>query len=266
MPKSKRTKLITLSRTEAKGKPGKNKLIENIRNACEEYHNVYVFSLHNVRTSKLKEVRQRWLSSRFFFGKNKVMQIALGRTGETEAKENLHQVAEQVIGNCGLFFTNDPRQDVEKFFKVYSELDFARAGFTATETVVLPEGPCDKFVHSMEAYLRTKLGLPTSLKKGIVHIDKEYTVCNEGDVLTPEQSKLLKLLGVKMSIFSMQLVCAWEDGKFTMLKEAQADNNNNDEDEDDENGPQSIKLAESAISLDQARRIALQSAWRGTRV
>lgn len=39
-----------------------------------------------------------------------------------------------------------------------------------------------------------------------------------------------------------------------------------DEDEDDENGPQSIKLAESAISLDQARRIALQSAWRGTRV
>ena len=39
-----------------------------------------------------------------------------------------------------------------------------------------------------------------------------------------------------------------------------------DEDEDDDdNGRQKIELREGSISLDQARRIALQSAWRGIR-
>jgi mRNA turnover protein 4 len=43
----------------------------------------------------------------------------------------------------------------------------------------------------MEPYVRTKLGLPTSVKNGIVHLEKEHTVCNEGDILTPEQAKIL---------------------------------------------------------------------------
>lgn len=34
------------------------------------------------------------LTIRFFFGKNKVMQIALGKDPESEYKENLHLVAE----------------------------------------------------------------------------------------------------------------------------------------------------------------------------
>jgi mRNA turnover protein 4 len=54
-----------------------------------------------------------------------------------------------------------------RFFENYKELDYARSGFEATETVILEPGPCPKFDHSMEAYLRTKLGMPTSLKNGI---------------------------------------------------------------------------------------------------
>ena len=34
-----------------------------------------------------------FFSCRFFFGKNKVMTIALGREKETEYKENLHKIA-----------------------------------------------------------------------------------------------------------------------------------------------------------------------------
>lgn len=39
-----------------------------------------------------------------------------------------------------------------------------------------------------------------------------------------------------------------------------------DEDEDEDDGRQKIELKEGSISLDQARRIAMQSAWRGARV
>jgi hypothetical protein len=38
-----------------------------------------------------------------------------------------------------------------------------------------------------------------------------------------------------------------------------------DDDDDDDNSRQKVELKEDSITLDQARRIAMQSAWRGTR-
>ena len=47
-----------------------------------------------MRNSKLKEVRSQWKESRFFYGKNRVMQLALGRTEAEEYKEGLHNIAQ----------------------------------------------------------------------------------------------------------------------------------------------------------------------------
>ena len=44
-------------------------------------------------------------------------------------------------------------------------MEFARAGNTATQTVVAPAGPLLAFTHDIEPQLR-KLGLPTSLERG----------------------------------------------------------------------------------------------------
>ena len=49
---------------------------------------------------------------RFFFGKNKVMGVALGRTPEDEFRENLHKVTKQLWGQHGLLFTNRNKEDV----------------------------------------------------------------------------------------------------------------------------------------------------------
>eukprot|EP01116_Phalansterium_solitarium_P018183 TRINITY_DN4720_c0_g3_i4.p2 TRINITY_DN4720_c0_g3~~TRINITY_DN4720_c0_g3_i4.p2 ORF type:complete len:233 (-),score=108.43 TRINITY_DN4720_c0_g3_i4:573-1235(-) len=215
MPKSKRNKIVSLTNTEKKGKPGKTQLIDRIRKCLDdEYQYLYVFAVHNVRTSKFKEVRTEWLGSRFFMGKNKVMQVALGRTPEEEYKPKLHLVSDNVVGICGLFFTNEPEDKVLRFFQEYSEPDFARSGFKATQEVSLPEGPVNQFVGSMEPYLRDKLGLPTQLKNGIVSLIKDVVVCKEGDVLTPEQCKILELLDIKQAEFRFELSCVWSNGKF----------------------------------------------------
>jgi len=194
MPRSRRNKLVSLARTSASGKQGKTKLMESIRDALEEYKNVYVFATHNMRTTPLKEVRSKWNSSRFFMGKNKVMQLALGRDKENELKENLRLISNNITGNCGLLFSNEPDSTVKQFFQNYKELDFARAGFEATETVQLEAGPT-QFDHSIESYLRTKLGMPTSLKQGVIHLEKQFLVCTEGQSLTPEKSKNIEING-----------------------------------------------------------------------
>lgn len=70
----------------------------------------------------------------------------------------------------------------------------------ATETVELEEGPLTQFPHSLEPQLRA-LGMPTALKKGVVTLLGHYTVCAQGDILTSEQARLLKLLGEKQAHF-----------------------------------------------------------------
>lgn len=69
-------------------------------------------------------------------------------------------------------------------------MEYARSGFITPETLELPEGPLSQFDHSMEPQLR-KLGMPTSLQKGVVTLIKPFKVCQKGDVLTPEQAQIL---------------------------------------------------------------------------
>ena len=95
---------------------------------------------------------------------------------EEKYNENLHKVSLILRGECGLLFTNEKTEDVLEYFENLSEPDLARTGGKAVETVVLPEGPLPEFSHAMEPQLRL-LGLPTTLKKGVVTLLHEHTVC-----------------------------------------------------------------------------------------
>jgi len=83
------------------------------------------------------------------------------------------------------------RYTMYRWFNNYSEAEYPRSGTKAAYTVTLDEGPLpDTFIHSMEPSLR-QLGLPTSLQRGVIQLLKDYTICKEGTILTPEQSRLL---------------------------------------------------------------------------
>ncbi|XP_042902621.1 uncharacterized protein [Parasteatoda tepidariorum] len=217
MPKSKRNKQIELSKTKKHGLEGKKKLYEEIQSCLETYTHLFIFTVNDMRNSKIKTVREQWKHSRFFIGKNKVMAKALGLGPEDEFRMNLHKVGQRLKGERGLLFSNQSIEEVLKWFRSYSESDFARSGNRATETVVLQEGPLNQFPHNLEPYLR-QLGLPTTLKKGVIHLVKDHTVCNVGDVLTPETAKIVKLLGYEMAEFYIKIECVWsQDGSFSDL-------------------------------------------------
>ena len=57
-----------------------------------------------MRNSKLKDVRTQWKHSRFFLGKNRVMQLALGSDEAQEYKEGLHKMAAVSLEAKGLIY------------------------------------------------------------------------------------------------------------------------------------------------------------------
>ncbi|PRP86492.1 mRNA turnover protein 4 [Planoprotostelium fungivorum] len=218
MPKSKKNKVVHTSKTESKGKEKKKELVEDIQKQLEKFEFAYIITPHNMRNTSIKDVRTQFPDSRFFFGKNRIMQRALGTSAEDEYKEGLHKLSEHLTGDSGLFLTNDKDTKVLQFFKDFKQKDYARAGFIATETVVIPEGPL-KFEHPMEPMLREQLRMPTALKQGVIHLLADFEVCTEGNELTPEQGRILKLFEKKMSEFYIDVECVWRktDGKFKKL-------------------------------------------------
>jgi len=210
MPKSKRNKVVTLTDTKKKGYDRKVDLVSEIQKCCDTYNSLYLFSVDNMRNGLIKNVRTEWRTSRFFFGKNKVVAFGLGKSKENEYKDNLFEVTKRMSGQVVLMFTNEPQDDVRKWFASYAEAEYARPGNTATEEFSIPEGALDENTYppSMEPNLR-QLGLPTTLVKGIVHMKEEFTVCKEGDTLTADQCTILKRFYKTMVEFKMEPQCAW---------------------------------------------------------
>lgn len=67
--------------------------MDDIRFCVGKYPNIFVFQVQNMRNSLLKDLRQELKkNSRFIFGKNRVMQIGLGRTKSEEVEPELHKV------------------------------------------------------------------------------------------------------------------------------------------------------------------------------
>uniref|UniRef100_A0A7S2JP44 Ribosome assembly factor mrt4 n=1 Tax=Cyanoptyche gloeocystis TaxID=77922 RepID=A0A7S2JP44_9EUKA len=238
MPKSKRNKVVSLSRTEKKGLERKKNLVQQVRDCVEKYTSLVVFSFENMRSKKFKDVRIRFRASRIFLGKNKVIALALGRTPEEEHRPSLSQVSQKLVGSVGLMFTNDSKEDTLSYLSSVCEFDYAQAGFVATHDVHYPVGPMENIAHPLEPRLRA-LGMPTLLKDGVVHLAGEHWVCKAGQRLTAEQAKLLHLLGIAMAEFKLTPLCWWSQGGFENLHDldnptAQDDDQDDDEDRDEE--------------------------------
>ncbi|XP_018352383.1 PREDICTED: mRNA turnover protein 4 homolog [Trachymyrmex septentrionalis] len=210
MPKSKRDKKISLTKTDKKGLVLKQRIMEDVKKCVEEYSCIFLISIQNTRNTKLLDLRAEWKDSKLFFGKLSIIALGLGKSKETEVAEGIHKLANamknhSMRGQCGLLFTNRSKKQVIEWAENYEEMEYARSGFVTPETVELPEGPLPQFQHSMEPQLR-QLGMPTSMKKGVITLIKPFTVCKKNEVLTPEQAQILKLLSKPLAVFKLLLL------------------------------------------------------------
>lgn len=116
-----------------------------------------------------------------------------------------------------MLFTNTEPQETIEWFDDFKQPDFARAGNIASRDVVLPEGPVmrvysdppEPFPHNEEPQLR-KLGLHTSMVKGVPTLTVPHKLCSKGKPLTSEQAQLLKLIGERMVVFRVRLKSRWD--------------------------------------------------------
>ncbi|KAJ7147075.1 ribosomal protein L10-domain-containing protein [Mycena crocata] len=217
MPKSKRSKLVSLTKVAKKTKEQKGAMIKDLQENSEKWKYCWLFTVGAMRNTHLKTVRKLWKdTARIFFGRSAVMAKALGTTPEEEHRLGIHKLAKQIQGQVGVLFTDTEPDEVLEWFADFQQPDFARAGNIASRTVILPAGPVmrhhsdppEPFPHNEEPQLR-KLGLSTSMNKGVPTLHNPHKLCEKGKPLTGEQAQLLKLIGEKMVVFRVALISRW---------------------------------------------------------
>ena len=77
MPKSKRAKVVHLSKVEKKDKEHRQKIYAEVQHAAETYPYMYVFGVSNMRNTYLKELRSEFDDSRYVASNPKFPQFPL---------------------------------------------------------------------------------------------------------------------------------------------------------------------------------------------
>jgi mRNA turnover protein 4 len=65
MPKSKRAKVVHLSKVGKKGKEHSDKIFNGVRDAADEYPYIYIFRVENMRNNYLKDIRAELGDSKY---------------------------------------------------------------------------------------------------------------------------------------------------------------------------------------------------------
>ena len=82
----------------------------------DKYKNAFVMSFENLRAGPFKTMAFHMREdSRFFLGKNKVIQVALGKTPEDEHADNTHLLSKYMRGQVALMLTNKSKEELEKY-------------------------------------------------------------------------------------------------------------------------------------------------------
>lgn len=230
MPRSKRSKLVTLANTDKKGRENKERIFDEVRGALDTYRYVWALQFDDVRTPVLQEIRSAWAGSKLILGKRKVLEKSLGNRREDEYKENLHQLTKHCGGVTGLLFTDESVETVQNYFKSYTRSDVSRPNSKAPLTFIIPAGviysrggqiPSEDdipMLHSLEPTLRNKFLIPTKIKAGKITIESPYTVCEEGEKLDVRKALILKQFGIAESQFKVK-VAAYYDTESSSVKE-----------------------------------------------
>ncbi|KAF3986529.1 hypothetical protein FT663_03792 [Candidozyma haemuli var. vulneris] len=221
MPRSKRSKLVTLSKTDKKGKENKERIFDAVRTALDEFRFVVALQLGDLRNNFLQDIRGDWAGSKIISGKRKVLQKALGETDQEAYKDNSNKLSKVLSGEHGLIallFTDELPETVDAYFSAFRKTDYAKANNDAPIDFIVPQGvvysrggqvPLEEDVpmsHSLEVTLRTKYKMPTKIKAGKIFLDEPFEVCRRGDHLDVTKALILKQFGVAATEFTVKIL------------------------------------------------------------
>ncbi|KAI3964690.1 hypothetical protein MKW92_015849 [Papaver armeniacum] len=209
---------------------------ESFRSDIERYSSIYVFSfgyakLQSSEYTKFIKSLNDDSSYKVYFGRNKSLSKIVGLVSEKEFNElkpgdpgygttkellpGLHKIGSMLFNydDAAVLLTEKTKDKVLRKFKEYREWDFLMEGQTPMEPLMFQKDECLTLPPSSNArnlYLKLKeLGMPIKLSDGVIKLTDTFSVCEYGERVTKDATKILKLLNKKMFNYVLVPLCCW---------------------------------------------------------
>ena len=211
MPKAKRSKVVSLTKTSKQTKAVKDKLMLKLEANTQRYNKLVFLEIENLTNEVQHQLRSN-IKGELVFGKKSVLAKYFENEGEKD--ENFLKAAEflkNIDSQICVVFTNESVEDIKTQVQKTDVTVFAQPGTKAMATVELQPGNevFDHISTSNATYVRN-LGVFVTVEKGKLNLGENVLAAQKNEPLTVNQSKLLRVLGIKLGKADIKFLCAYD--------------------------------------------------------
>jgi len=187
----------------------KEKLVQKLKDAVEEFQNVIIVGVDNVGSNQMQKVRLALRGKAVvLMGKNTLMRKILRDLAPQKPK--LEALIPLVVGNIGFVFTNSNLSEVRKVILENKVPAAAKAGAPAPSDVFIPAGPTG-LDPGQTAFFQA-LNIATKIVKGAIEIVNVVHLLKPGDKVSSSHVALLDKLNIRPFHYGFKVETVFEDG------------------------------------------------------
>ena len=129
MPKSKRSKIVSLTQTKPKQKELKDKTMQKLEANFKKFNNIHLFELHNLTSENQKSLTNE-LPGVVIFGKKTLMRVFFSDKLKThpQLEEMIEILTNPSLIEICLFMTNSPSPTIIESLKSLTGPEFTKPG------------------------------------------------------------------------------------------------------------------------------------------
>ncbi|MHA1596172.1 MAG: 50S ribosomal protein L10 [Candidatus Asgardarchaeia archaeon] len=185
-------------------------IVESLVNDLRRYKAVAITKMDGIPSKQINMIRKDLNGkAKVRMAKNTFMRIALKRA--SKYRKNIDKLSEVIEGSAAFIFTNENPFKLNFYLQKKKAPAPAKPGDVATKDIVVPAkdtgiapGPFISELH--------EVGVPTTIKGGTIHIEKDTVVAKKGDVIDETLASVLKRLDILPMEIGLPVLALYEDG------------------------------------------------------
>ena len=187
--------------------PWKYKFVDQLVQLMDKYPVVGIVNINNIPAAQMQKMRRDLKDKAVFIvGKNRLIKLALEKSG----KKNIKELANYIEGQTGIIFTDMNAFKLAKLLEKTETKAPAKGGEIAPEDIIVHEGETPFKPGPMISEFQ-KVGLPAAVQKGKIVIRKDTVLVKKGEVISRDVAQVLTKLEIFPITVGLDLKAAYED-------------------------------------------------------
>lgn len=188
--------------------------VDQLVNLFKQYKNIAVIDVAHLNDKQIQETRKILRGKAIIRMSKKNLQIRAIKEFKKETKnENLDELADNILGQSALCFTN---MDIFELKKIFNENEYwvpAKPDEITPVDIWVPAGDTGLPTGQVISELNMVLRLPTRIQNDTIWIREDTKTHEAGDLVDVKQAAVLKKLSITPIESLIKIHFAWSDGK-----------------------------------------------------